>query len=71
MIALPHERLNPPRRPPRPNLTLGGMKLSADMVEVSSSISGSLPLAPVPPVSPRFADSSVSIGSSACEDSGD
>lgn len=71
MIALPYERLNPPRRPPRPNLTLGGTNFSADMVEVSSSISGSLPLNPVSLVSPPLAGSSVSIDPSACEDPGD
>ena len=37
--TLRHERANPPLRPPRPNRTLGGTKLSADIVDVSSSIS--------------------------------
>ena len=34
-----HERARPPLRPPRPNRTLGGTKLRADMVDVRLSIS--------------------------------
>lgn len=35
------DRLKPPLRPPRPNRTLGGTNLSADIVEARSSISTS------------------------------
>lgn len=35
------DRLRPPLRPPRPNLTLGGTNLRDDIVETSSSTSGS------------------------------
>lgn len=34
-----HERLKPPLRPPRPNRTLGGTNLRADMPDVRSSMS--------------------------------
>ena len=38
---LVQDRLRPPLRPPRPNLTLGGTNLRDDIVETSSSTSGS------------------------------
>ena len=34
-----HDLLSPPLRPPRPNRTLGGTNLRADIVEASSSTS--------------------------------
>ncbi len=36
-----HERLNPPLRPPLPNLTLGGMNFNVDIVLVRSSTAAS------------------------------
>ena len=40
-IKILQDRLRPPLRPPRPNLTLGGTNLRDDIVETSSSTSGS------------------------------
>ena len=41
MSKILQDRLRPPLRPPRPNLTLGGTNLRDDIVEMSSSTSGS------------------------------
>ena len=54
-IKILQDRLRPPLRPPRPNLTLGGTNLRDDIVETSSSTSGSEEGGWVETMSPVFA----------------
>ena len=56
-IKILQDRLRPPLRPPRPNLTLGGTNLRDDIVETSSSTSGSEEGGWVETILPAFSSS--------------